>query len=145
MSTDNERPPLSAVVARAINAAVNLAKAEVTAYKEALVRKLKDTAVAIAMFAVAVLFLLMVFVFLNVAAYQALTLAFAGWLAALIMAGGALLLAAALVMVGQRVAKRNEVPPPSEVPEHVKAAVQEGIASAREQTAGDSPAAEGQE
>lgn len=130
MSSDSERPPLSAVIARSLNAIITLAKAEISAYKAALVSKIKDTAVAIALFAVAAIIAVHAIVFLHVAAYQALTLAFPGWLAALILAGGLLVLVFLLVIIAKSVLGRRSAPSATDVSANIKTKVAESFESA---------------
>ncbi len=132
MSQETERPAISELIARAINGAIALVKAEIEAYKATIKRKVVDSAVAIGLFAVVGILALLIVVFLFVAAYQALTLVFPGWLAALIIVAALAVLASILVMIAVRLLKRTSVPPVSEPVKNVKDGITEGIRTARE-------------
>ncbi|SNS93348.1 Putative Holin-X, holin superfamily III [Micrococcales bacterium KH10] len=132
MSQETERPAISELIARAINGAIALVKAEIEAYKATVKRKVVDSAVAIGLFAVVGILALLIVVFLFVAAYQALTLVFPGWLAALIIVAALAVLASIVVMIAVRLLKRTSVPPVSEPVKNVKDGITEGIRTARE-------------
>ncbi|GAA2522273.1 phage holin family protein [Rarobacter incanus] len=132
MTTPTDRPPLSAVIARAITAIVDLAKAEIAAYKNSLVVKLKESAIAIGLFAAAGVLVLLTAVYLSVAAYQGLCLAMPAWLAGLVLAAAMAVIAAALGAIGASLMKRHQVPSAGEVPAKIKDSLADSISQAQQ-------------
>jgi len=104
------RAPLSGLLARAARNALDLVKAEIEDYKAGVLRKLKESAIAIAMFAVAGLLALFALGYLIFAVYEAFLIITPGWLAALITAAILLALVGMLAGLGASLLKRHGLP-----------------------------------
>ncbi|WP_243061652.1 phage holin family protein [Humibacter sp. RRB41] len=99
---------------------VALLKAELAQLKAELVRKAINAGIGIGLFLVAGILLFFMLGVLVAAAVLGIAVALPGWAAALIVAGGLLILAAVFGLVGVLVFKRGMPPAPTETIESVK-------------------------
>ncbi|NNC12676.1 phage holin family protein [Planctomonas sp. JC2975] len=99
---------------------VALLKAELAQLKAELVRKAISAGIGIGLFLVAGAVLFFMLGTLVAAAILGIAVALPPWLAALIVAGGLLVIAAVLILIGVAVLKRGMPPAPTETIESVK-------------------------
>ncbi len=99
---------------------VALLKAELAQLKAELVRKAINAGIGIGLFVVAAALLFFMLGTLVAAAVLGIAVALPGWAAALIVAGGLLVLAGVAGLVGVLVLKRGMPPAPTETIESVK-------------------------
>ncbi|WP_022902009.1 phage holin family protein [Humibacter albus] len=99
---------------------VTLLKAELAQLKAELIRKAINAGIGIGLFVVAAALLFFMLGVLVAAAVLGIAVALPGWLAALIVAGGLLVLALLFALVGVRVLKKGMPPAPTETIESVK-------------------------
>ncbi|MHA7984669.1 phage holin family protein [Rathayibacter sp. CAU 1779] len=99
---------------------VALLKAELAQLKAELIRKAISAGIGIGLFLVAGAVLFFMLGTLVAAAILGIAVALPAWLAALIVAGGLLVIAAVLILVGVAVLKRGMPPAPTETIESVK-------------------------
>lgn len=99
---------------------VALLKAELAQLKAELIRKAISAGIGIGMFVVAAVLLFFMLGVLVAAAVLGIAVALPGWAAALIVAGGLLILAAIFALIGVMVFKRGMPPAPTETIESVK-------------------------
>jgi hypothetical protein len=99
---------------------VALLKAELAQLKAELVRKAINAGIGIGLFLVAGILLFFMLGVLVAAAVLGIAVALPGWAAALIVAGGLLILAAIFGLIGVLVFKRGMPPAPTETIDSVK-------------------------
>jgi len=129
------RTPLSGLLARATRSAVDIVKAEIDDYKAGVLRKLKESAVAIALFAVAGFVAIFAVSYLIFAIYQAFLVITPGWLAALITAAILLVVTGALAGAGAAVSKRHGMPDAGAAVDRMRTNITGAVADARKEHA----------
>ena len=99
---------------------VDLIRGEIDSLKQEMIDKIKHAGIGIGLFAVAGVFAFFLLGVLVAAAVLGIATVLPGWLAALIVAGGLLLITLILVLVGVANVKRGVPPAPTETIESVK-------------------------
>jgi len=125
------RTPLSGLLARATRSTLDLVKAEIEDYKAGVLRKLKESAVAIGLFAAAGFIAIFAFAYLIFAIYQAFLVITPGWLAALITAAILLVVTGGLAGLGAAVSKRHGMPDAGAAVDRVKTSIAGAVSDAR--------------
>lgn len=106
LSAKDEKRSLASLVTSLPGQFIGLAKAEIASLKLEMMGKVKGLGVAVGLFAGAAFFALTMYCVLVAAAVMGLAEAFPGWLAALIVAGGFLIVTAILALVGIMILKK---------------------------------------
>lgn len=135
MTDEKPRTPLSALLTRAMHSAIQLAKAELTAYKADLQTKLKESAAGIALLGAAGLLGIFALAYLVFSGYQGFANIVSPWLAALLTAAALLVLVAVLAWGGVRLLGRHNVPNPSENVNRLTSELKDAANNARETAA----------
>lgn len=99
---------------------VDLIRGEIDSLKQEMIDKIKHAGIGIGLFAAAGVFAFFLLGVLVAAAVLGIATILPGWLAALIVAGGLLLITLILVLVGVANVKRAVPPAPTETIESVK-------------------------
>lgn len=99
---------------------VDLFRQEIESLKQELIGKAKDAGIGIGLLAAAATFAFFLFAVLITAAILGLSTVFPPWLAALIVAGGLLIITVVLALVGRASIKRSMPPAPTETIESIK-------------------------
>jgi hypothetical protein len=99
---------------------VDLFRQEIESLKQELIDKAKHAGIGIGLLAAAATFAFFLFGVLIAAAILGLSTVFAPWLAALIVAGGLLLVTVILLLVGIRNVRRGVPPAPTKTIESIK-------------------------
>ncbi len=99
---------------------IDLFRQEIESLKQELIGKAKDAGVGIGLLVVAGAFAFFLLGVLVAAAILGLATVFAPWLAALIVAGGLLIITVVLALIGISTLKRSMPPAPTETIESIK-------------------------
>ena len=103
-----ERKGLFRLIADVPSLIVQLFRDELESFKQEITKKVKGIAIGAALFAVAVFFLVLMIIVLVIAAIYALATVLPSWAAALIVAGGLLIIAVVFALIGVAQFKKGD-------------------------------------
>ena len=103
-----ERKGLFRLIADVPSLIVQLFRDELESFKQEITKKVKGVAIGAALFAVAAFFAILMIVVLVIAAIYAIATALPSWAAALIVAGGLLVIAVIFAFVGMAQFKKGD-------------------------------------